>query len=108
MKYILYTDYCAGQNKQYEYRELSAKTLLEAIGEADKIRKSDPLEIYLTRIMEYHSTEKEEGCSKKEIYRAVLCERSHGWHLNDIMNSESDHYAAKRIYRDRTFEIECL
>lgn len=55
MKYILYIDYSAFYKPMTsEYRALNAKTLAEAIIEADAIH--DPEKMYLIRIMEKRST----------------------------------------------------
>ena len=93
MKYILYTDYASGQSKQYKYQPLKAKNLLDAIAEADETRNNDPREIYLTRIMERERFYKDEDGYKHEIFKAVLCERSYGWHLNNQENCENVHRA---------------
>lgn len=51
MKFILYTDYMSEAKKSYEYLPMIAKSLEEAIEEADRAIAENNEPIYLTRIM---------------------------------------------------------
>ena len=78
MKYVLYIDYRANYKPlTSEYRKLEAKTLSDAILEADKQYNSDT--IYLMRIMVKDSkAEKVESDIKRTAYRAKF-ERRTRW-----------------------------
>ena len=78
MKYVLYIDYSATYKPlTSEYRKLEAKTLSDAILEADK--QYDPDTMYLMRIMAKDGkTEKVESDIKRTAYRAEL-ERRTRW-----------------------------
>lgn len=97
MKFVLYIDYKAEYKPMYcEYKTMNAKTLEDAIEEADKAWNEN---VYLARIMKKEGkTERKDGCSV-EKFNAVLCRRSFGWHRNTRENGESAHsanrYAAK-------------
>lgn len=72
MKYILYIDYSASYKPMTsEYRALNAKTMAEAIIEADAIH--DPEKMYLIRIMEKSGKiEKVESDVKAQTYTAIM------------------------------------
>ena len=78
MKYVLYIDYRASYKPlTSEYRKLEAKTLSNAILEADK--QYNPDTMYLMRIMAKDGkTEKVESDIKRTAYRAQL-ERRTRW-----------------------------
>lgn len=104
MKFVLYIDYLAGSTS-YTYIPMQAKSLEAAISEADEHWSDN---IYLARIMkQYGKAEKREGCKKVETYRALLCRRSFGWHLNNAANSEGEHFAERLIGKGWE-AIECV
>ena len=78
MKYVLYVDYRASYKPlASEYRKLEAKTLSDAMLEADA--QYNPDTIYLMRIMvKDGKTEKVESDIKRTAYRAEL-ERRTRW-----------------------------
>ena len=90
MKFVLYIDYKAmltnANNERFSYTAMTAKTLEEAIAEADKLWDAG---IYLMRIMK--KTSKGNAKYGVDTYEAVLCRRSYGWHLNNKDNSENHH-----------------
>lgn len=98
MKFALYIDY---KKNGLDYRVMEAKTLEEAIEEAEKLWNSE--EHFLMRIMKKVGKIEKEDDFKVETFKAVLCKRSHGWHLNNEENSESEHFA-KRYYTNTGFE----
>ena len=100
MKYILYIDYKATSGKIYEYKEMTAKTLIEAIGEADKIY--NPETVYLMKILEKSGKVEKENGYKVQLYKAIMCKR-YDWHLNNDENGEAEHNA-RRCY-NKHFEI---
>ncbi|MBQ6840434.1 MAG: hypothetical protein IJO45_07045 [Oscillospiraceae bacterium] len=104
MKFVIYTDYRANKKTPYEYELIEAADLLEAIYKADELWKvkteDDEKAVYLMRIMQKEGkTERKEGY-REEKYRAVLCRRSFGWHLNDMKNSESEHTTTRCFNKD--------
>lgn len=105
VNYVLYIDYKAGTGEPgYLYVSLKAKTLLEAIAEADKWSRID---IYLMRIMEKDGrSEIDQLAWRKQIYTAILCRRSSGWHLNTTEYSEQTHkvYRYYKTVDDRHYE----
>ena len=78
MKYILYIDYSASYKPMTsEYRKLEAKTLSDAILEADA--QYNPDTMYLMRIMvKDGKAEKVESDIKRTVYRAKF-ERRTRW-----------------------------
>lgn len=108
MTYLIYKDYYSGQHHiGYEYLEIDAKTDFEAIEAAEK--EFDPEKTYLVRIMKKEGkpeTYYPDGW-KKQLYKAVMCKRSHerGWHANTEENSENPHYAY-RYYKKGLSYIE--
>ena len=82
MKYVLYIDYSASYKPMTsEYRTLAAKTLSDAMLEADK--QYDPDTMYLMRIMvKDGKSEKVESDIKRTAYRATL-ERRTRWAETD-------------------------
>ena len=76
MKYVLYVDYLASYKPlTSEYRKLEAKTLSDAILEADA--QYNPDTMYLMRIMvKDGKTEKVESDIKRTAYRAKLERRT--------------------------------
>ena len=83
MKYVLYIDYRTSYKPlTSEYRKLEAKTLSNAILEADK--QYNPDTIYLMRIMTKDGkTEKVESDIKRTAYRVKLERRTH-WTETDV------------------------
>lgn len=104
MTFAIYTDYRANKKVPYEYELIQADDLLEAIYKADELWKvkteEDEKAVYLMRIMQKEGkTERKEGY-REEKYRAVLCRRSFGWHLNDAANSEGEHIVTRCFNKD--------
>lgn len=99
MKFALYIDYKTKNNQsRYEYKVLEAKTLEEAIAEAENEWNDT---IYLAQIMKkVGKIEKVESNIKQETFEAILCKRSNGWHLNDTKNGESKHFAHRVFTKD--------
>ena len=94
MKYIIYidykADYTANGGKDSEFIKAEAKNLLDAIAEADALYNEN---VYLIRIMEKDGkAAKENGCTA-QLYKAILCKRSAGWHRNTESESEQIHLA---------------
>jgi len=94
MKYIIYidykADYTANGGKDSEFIKAEAKTLLDAIAEADALYNGN---VYLIRIMEKDGkASRANGCTA-QLYRAILCKRSAGWHRNTEEYSEGTHLA---------------
>lgn len=83
MKYVLYIDYRTNYKPlTSEYRKLEAKTLIDAILEADK--QYNPDTIYLMRIMvKDGKSEKVESDIKRTAYHAKL-ERRTRWTKTDV------------------------
>lgn len=107
-KYVLYIDRNATAKVPYEYRELTAQNITDAMIEADKMMQDDPY--YLIRIMEKSGKVKPvDGCSgwKQVPYKAVFCSRSHGWHPNTAEYSEGTHWAVKKYCKTCSY-IECI
>lgn len=76
MKYIIYIDYRANYKPMTcEYRPLNAKTIKEAVIEADTIHNSETM--YLVKIMEKSGKfEKVESDIKAQTYAAIMEKRS--------------------------------
>ena len=93
MKYVLYIDYSASYKPMYsEYRKLEAKTLTEAILEADA--QYNPNTMYLLRIMvKAGKAEKVEKNIKCTEYRAEL-ERRSRWVKTERLNHSVGYYKA--------------
>lgn len=98
MKYLIYIDYMSGAKKSYEYKVMNAKSLENAINEADEIIKASNDPIYLTRIMKKIGKVERIDNYKAETYEAILCRRSNGWHRNTENNCENKHIA-KRYFK---------
>lgn len=85
-KYIAIIDFASRTGKMFSHVELNAKTVLEAMDEAEKLKNDD---VYLVKIAEKTGrTEKKEG-AKRTKYEEILCCRSHGWKPCTDKNSES-------------------
>lgn len=91
MKYVLYIDYSASYKPMTsEYRKLEAKTLSDAILEADTQYNQDT--IYLMRIMvKTGKTEKVESNIKCTEYHAEL-ERRTRWAKTERINHSVGYY----------------
>lgn len=87
MKYILYIDYRTSYKPMtFEYRALNAKTMAEAIIEADAIH--NPETMYLIRIMEKSGKiEKVESDVKAQTYTAIMEKRSTKWSAAETNHS---------------------
>lgn len=94
MKYVLYIDYSASYKPMTsEYRALNAKSIGEAVIEADAIH--NPETIYLIRIMEKSDkVEKVERDIKAQTYTAIMEKRSTKW-AEVERNHSVKHYVAK-------------
>lgn len=94
MKYILYIDYNASYKPMTsEYRTLNAKTIGEAIIEADAIH--DQKTMYLIRIMEKRGKiEKVESDVKAQTYTAIMEKRSTKWAVAETEHS-AKHFITK-------------
>lgn len=83
MKYILYIDYTGEHEyktrESIDYRIMQAKTIEEAIAEADRTfyKEGGDSEVYLMRILKRVSR------GRAEKYEATMMRRSRGWKLND-------------------------
>lgn len=85
-KYIAIVDFKNAARKGFDHVELNAKTILEAMDEAAKLKTE---EVYLVKIAEKSGrTEKREG-AKRVRYTEILCCRSYGWHPCNRDNCES-------------------
>lgn len=77
-KFVLYIDYRASKPLPFEYRALNAKTVAEAVIEADAIHDHETM--YLIRIMEKSGkVEKVESDVKAQTYTAIMEKRSTKW-----------------------------
>ena len=101
--YALYIDYLSGKGPAggYKYKMMKAENLLDAIAEADAELNEE--EMYLIRIMEKvgKAVKCPEWECKVEEFHAVLCNRRHGWHINDEKHYEGEHWA-HRYFRNET------
>ena len=93
MKYVLYIDYSASYKPMTsEYRKLEAKTLSDAMLEADK--QYNPDTMYLMRIMvKAGKAEKVESNIKCTEYRAEL-ERRTRWAKTEGIDHSVGYYKA--------------
>lgn len=87
MKYILYIDYSASYKPMTaEYIALNAKTIAEAIIEADAIH--DQKTMYLIKIMEKRGKiEKVESDVKAQTYTEIMEKRSTKWAAAETSHS---------------------
>lgn len=94
MKFVLYIDYRASCKPMYsEYRPMKAKTLVEAIVEADAIHNFETM--YLIRIMEKSGRARKVASDvKANVYEAILEKRSTKWAAMDRKHSVN-HFTAK-------------
>ena len=104
MTFVIYTDYRANKKVPYEYELIQAADLLEAIYKADELWKvkteDDEKAVYLMRIMQRESKAERKDGYREEKYRAVLCRRSFGWHLNSPEYSEGEHSVTRCFNKD--------
>lgn len=83
-KYALYIVYCAGISPGYEYRDMAAKDLAQAMREGLEYRKekeNSGFTVYFMQIMTRHTTKSikvERGLSAHE-YHAIAEAYLHGW-----------------------------
>lgn len=94
MKYVLYIDYRAAYKPMTsEYRPMNAKTIADAIIEADAAHDSETM--YLIRIMEKSGrAEKVESDIKAQTYKAIMEKRSTKWAAEEQEHSVK-HYTSK-------------
>ena len=97
-KYVIYIDYCAGQQKSWDYIKCDTTNLAFVLNQAEDIyRKNGGSEkIYLMRIMERFSKVKKDADGViRTPFKAILCKRSEkgGWHSNNDSNFENEHIA---------------
>lgn len=94
MKYILYIDYSVFYKPMTsEYRTLNAKTIAEAIIEADAIHDQETM--YLIKIMEKSGKiEKVESDIKVQTYTAIMEKHSTKWAAAET-NHSAKHFMAK-------------
>lgn len=104
MKYVLYIDYCSTAAKAYEYKAMTANNITDAIIEAGYQFTN---EMYLIRIMQKVGKTTTEKGIKREIYKAILCERaSKRWHKNNNANGEREHNVARYTgYNTEWYEL---
>ena len=85
MKYLVLIDYKANKgNNGFDYKEIEAKDVTEAILTVDHMINND--DIYLLKLMKKEGrTEKVEGCEgvKATHYQSFLVRRRHNWHASD-------------------------
>lgn len=113
MKYVLYIDYCAGAKKQFEYMDLPAKTIEEAIEKAEETiwaheRKNG--EVYLARILKRTGTIPcvTDPCEKWETFSGHMCKRT-VWHRNTAENGEREHNIIRVTYKkDKNIDFVTL
>ena len=95
MQYVLYIEYKASEDASYEYKMLNAKSLEDAIIEADEIY--NPETMYLIRVMQRQGGAYRPFNRGKDIrafrYRAIECKRTadNVWHANDDEHNEMYH-----------------
>ena len=94
MKYVLYIDYRASYKPMYsEYRLMNAKTMAEAVIEADATHDSETM--YLIQIMEKTGkVEKVGGGVRAQTYKAIMEKRSTKWAAREQAHSVK-HFTAK-------------
>ena len=94
MKYVIYIDYRASYKPMTaEYLPLNAKTIAEAIIEADTIHNQETM--YLIKIMEKRGkVEKVESDVKAQTYTAIMEKRSTKWTAAET-NHSAKHFMAK-------------
>lgn len=84
-KYIAVIDYNAALKKGFGHIQLEAKTLLDAMNEAEKLLTDD---VYLVDIAEKSGkTEKVDG-GKETLFTDILRNRGNGWHRCDAAHGE--------------------
>ena len=94
MKYVLYIDYRASHKPMtWEYRQMNAKNIAEAVIEADAVHDSETM--YLIRIMEKTGkVEKVGGDIKAQSYKTIMEKRSTKWTADGREHSVK-HFTAK-------------
>lgn len=95
-KYIIYIDYKANcepyGGESYKYINAKAKSLFEAIVEADALYNEN---VYLIRIMESDTKPAKVGEYRAQTFHAVLARRCAGWHRNSSEFNENVHMAMR-------------
>lgn len=85
-KYIAVIDYNAALKKGFGHIQLEAKTLLDAMSEAEQYMDDT---VYLVRIAEKNSKARKISDYKKTLFTEILTNRGNGWHRNGDAHSES-------------------
>ena len=84
-KYIATIDYKAALKKGFDHICLEAKTLLDAMSEAEKLLTDD---VYLVDIAEKSSKTKKVDGGKETLFTNALRNRGSGWHRCDAAHGE--------------------
>lgn len=95
-KYVLYIDYRESfKPMTWEYRALNAKTIADAIIEADTIHNQKTM--YLIEIMEKRGkVEKVESGIKAQTYTAIMEKRSTKWAAAEI-HHDAKHFCNETL-----------
>ena len=93
-KYIATIDYMAGEKKSFDFYDLAAKNLLDAMSEAGQYFGEN---VYMVRIAEKSSSVFKEEYGKRVEYTEILSHRCHDWHPCDAAHSETPHTWNKYI-----------
>ena len=102
-KFVVYVDYKSYYRKygfKFEYVPLNAKSIIEAIAEADMMWNE---KIYRIRIMKKFGKIGKEGDYKTQKYKAILCRRSYGWYPNTEEYYEHEHFVERYYNKDREY-----
>ena len=98
-KYLIMIDYAKVPKLEYKYTE--CKTLVEAMEAADRMKDESIEPIYLLKVMERTGkAEKLEGGVTEYQYKAVMCRRSVGWHVNNDHNGETNDIMVVQYWRN--------
>lgn len=81
-KFIAVIDPMAIAKANFEFKELNAKNLIEAMNEAKNLMSEN---VYLVNIFEKQAG----GDKEKVFYNKVLTNRGNGWHTNEEGESEA-------------------
>lgn len=85
-KYIAIVDFKAATGKGLGYHDLNAKSLLDAMAEAESLNADN---VYRLSIAEkFGKSERREG-AKRTAYKEILAQRSCGWHACDNEHCEN-------------------
>ena len=121
-KYVLVLDWSVKQDDPkthgFNYIDLEASTLLEAITEAEDKTKDCFSDLYLIKICEYRPNvilcdEKQgKNAAKAKLYKAVLCSRDISrtyahWHICDFNHGEDPNWYVTRCVFGDTVCHDC-